>query len=83
MKEKQNSLKTIHKKRTNLLEKEKDLCIVCDCDLYYNDKYTRRIGVLDANNEVCEWRCPDCNSEFDFNDNILYIYGQNSIKGKA
>ena len=83
MKEKQESLKTTHKTKSELIAREKDLCEICDCDLYYNDRYTKRIGVLDSKNEVCEWICPECKSEFDFKDNILYIYGKNSIKGEA
>ena len=33
--------------------------------------------------DIIGWACPSCNSEFDNNDNIMYIYGENYSKGKA
>ena len=43
----------------------------------------QRLGVIDSEREVTGWICPECSSEFDLNDNIVYIYGENSIQGKA
>ena len=63
--------------------KPKDLCKICDSNLYYDKKVTKRIGLLDIHREVKGWICPKCNSEFDLEDNIVYIYGENSIQGKA
>jgi uncharacterized protein with PIN domain len=83
MKEKQESLRTTHENKSELIKHEEDLCEVCDSDLYHNEKYTKRIGMLDSGNKVCGWMCPKCKSEFDFDNKILYIYGQNSVKGKA
>ena len=83
MKEKQNSLRTNPKDKAELIENEVDACEICDGDLYYNEKYTKRVGMLDSGNKVCGWMCPHCKSEFDFDNKILYIYGQNSVKGDA
>ena len=44
METKQNSLPT--KKNKSITKK--DLCPVCDYDLYFNSNYTQRIGVLDG-----------------------------------
>ncbi len=83
MKEKQESLRTTHKSEVELIEREKDLCDICDFDLYHNDRYTKRVGMMDSGNKVTGWMCPSCNSEFDFDNKIVYIYGQNSVKGDA
>ena len=79
METKQSSLPT---KKTKRLKK-KDLCPVCDFNLYFNSKVTQRIGVMDSTKDIVGWICPDCSSEFDLNDNILYIYGENSTQGIA
>ena len=73
---KQNLLRTKKKK-------PKDLCPICDKNLYLNSDFTQRIGLIDSEREVTGWICPECSSEFDLNDNIVYIYGENSIQGKA
>ena len=73
---KQSSLRTKKKK-------PKDLCPICDKNLYLNSDFTKRIGLIDSDREVTGWICPECSSEFDLNDNIVYIYGENSIQGKA
>ena len=64
-------------------KKPKDLCPICDKNLYLNSDFTKRIGLIDSDKEVTGWICPECSSEFDLNDNIVYIYGENSIQGKA
>lgn len=38
---------------------------------------------MDNNGDVNEWKCPFCKSEFDLDDNILYIYGSESDSGLA
>ena len=73
---KHNSLHTKKKKA-------KDPCPICDIDLYLNSNFTQRIGLIDSDREVTGWICPECDSEFDLNDNIVYIYGENSVQGKA
>ena len=73
-------------KQSSLLTKKskpQDLCKICDSNLYYNKKVTKRIGLLDVHREITGWICPKCNSEFDLEDNIVYIYGENSAQGKA
>jgi len=76
----QSSLHT--KKKTKI----KDPCPICDKELYYNEHYSKRVGLFDTNSvnhDVIGWMCPKCNSEFDNNDNIMYIYGENSIQGNS
>ena len=83
MEKKQESLKTTHKSRKELIDYEEDFCQICDYSLYHNERYTKRIGMIDDNNKVIGWMCPECNSEVDLDNNISYIYGKNSIKGDA
>ena len=52
---KQNSLHI--KKKTR---KKRDLCPVCDYNLYFNTKCTQRIGVLDEQKDIISWICPKC-----------------------
>jgi uncharacterized protein YbaR (Trm112 family) len=77
MEAKQSSSDTKKKSR------DRDPCPVCDFDLYYNSDATQRIGIINVKREVLGWICPECDSEFDLDDNIVYIYGEDSIQGKA
>ena len=43
----------------------------------------QRIGVLDESKDIVGWICPECASEFDLNNNIMYIYGEDSAQGEA
>ena len=54
------------KKKKN--HKIKDECPVCDKDLYYNGEISKRVGLLDEDDEVIGWLCPFCKTEFDFNE---------------
>ena len=66
--------------------KSKDPCPVCEKELYHNDYYSKRVGLFDMNStehDIIGWACPKCNSEFDNNDNIMYIYGENFEGGKT
>ena len=52
-------------------------------NLKFNANFTQRIGVLDGTKDIIGWICPECSSEFDLNNNIVYIYGENSAQGEA
>ena len=61
----------------------KDPCPVCNGNLYYDEVVTQRIGIIGDDGSVNEWKCPFCESEFDLDNNILYIYGSESDSGIA
>ena len=63
--------------------KKYDGCPICKQDLYYDEVTTKRIGILNERGQVNEWKCPFCKSEFDLDNNILYIYGSESNSGIA
>ena len=70
----------------NKKTKSKDPCPICDEELHYNSKYSKRIGIFDTSSiqhDVMGWACPHCMSEFDIDDNIMYIYGQDSMQGNS
>lgn len=72
----------------NLLNKvnechDNDRCGVCDNDLYHNEKFTKRIGLVDGNDRVCGWLCPYCNTEFDIDGRVVVLYGDSTIRGEA
>ena len=71
---------------TRKKKKIKDPCPICERELYHNKYYSKRIGLFDVNTEdhdIIGWACPRCKSEFDNNDNIMYIYGEDSIQGNT
>ena len=80
MGKKQNLLHIKKRKQNN-----EDLCPVGEGNLYYNESFTKRIGIVDTtgNHDVIGWICPHCKSEFDKSDNIMYIYGQDYVQGKS
>lgn len=66
--------------------KTKDPCPICGKDLYHNEYYSKRIGLFDVNSpnhNVIGWQCPECSSEFDIKDNIMYIYGEDFNAGET
>ena len=72
--------KKFHKKKT---KSTKDPCPVCDKDLYLNDEYTQRVGLLDDDGDVYGWMCPFCMSEFDIDGVVTRLFRDGKIKGKA
>ena len=80
--ERKQSLSHTRKKKT----KTKDPCPICEEELYYNKSYSLRIGIFDNNSvihDIMGWACPHCSSEFDNDDNIMYIYGQDNMQGNS
>ena len=66
--------------------KVKAPCPVCAKELYYNNHYSKRVGLFDIkslSHDILGWACPHCNSEFDKSDNIVYIYGQDYTLGNS
>ena len=53
-------------------ENTTDPCPVCDKDLYYNDKYTKRIAMVE-DGMVSGWMCPHCYTEFTTTDEVVRL----------
>jgi len=60
------------------------LCPVCDENLYYDNQFTQRVGVLADDDFTIEgWMCPFCRAQFDLDNNLLYINPQDIQVGNA
>jgi len=64
-------------------EKAIDPCPVCDSELYFGKDLTKRCGLLTKFDEIVGWLCPYCKSEFDADDNIVEIFTNLVMKGRA
>ena len=85
MEEKQNYSEKPKKKPKKFKrgKSTKDLCPVCDENLYLDTEFTQRVGLLDDEDDVYGWMCPFCRSEFDVDGEILRIFRDGKIKGDA
>ena len=80
MEKKQTCLHTQKKKK----KKNKDLCPVCDENLYYTSDTTQRVGLLAEDDYSIEgWMCPFCKSRFDVKDNLVNINYSDISIGRA
>ena len=61
----------------------KDNCPICRCDLYLNKKISKRVGILNEFDEVDEWMCPYCDSQFEINGKPTELYGTMNVEGEA
>ena len=71
------------KKKNKLYNGKEDFCPVCEENLYHDEITSQRIGILEKDGTIESWKCPKCYSEFDLDNNILYIYGSDIEVGKA
>ena len=60
-----------------------DPCPVCKEELYLNEEYTQRIGLIDDFDEVIGWLCPHCKTEYDTDTKIVRFLGSPEIGGEA
>ena len=64
-------------------KKPADPCPICNKELYLNNDFTQRVGLLGNFDEVVGWLCPHCKSEFDTDDHLTKFLGENGIRGEA
>ena len=60
-----------------------DPCPVCKEELYLDDQYTQRIGLIADFDKVIGWLCPHCKTEYDNDTKIVRFLGDSSIGGEA
>tara|TARA_X000001388_G_C2199071_1_gene110548 strand:- start:640 stop:789 length:150 start_codon:yes stop_codon:yes gene_type:complete len=48
-----------------------------------NSDFSKKVGILGPNKKIIGWMCPKCNTEFDYKDRIMYIYGEDFEHGEA
>ena len=61
----------------------KDCCPICKNSLYLDNKVSRRVGILNEFDEVDEWMCPYCETQFTLNDRPTMLYGKMNVEGEA
>jgi len=63
---------------------KKDLCKVCDENLYYNADFSRRIGLVDEDCNILGWMCPFCGSEFTEDNKLMKLKLEyDGVEGQA
>ena len=78
MEKRQMSLHTQKKKKI------KDLCPVCDENLFFDNYTTQRVGLLARDDFTVEgWMCPHCDSRFDLDNNLVQISPKHIDIGRA
>ena len=60
-----------------------DPCPVCKEELYLDNEFTQRIGLLDDFDKIIGWMCPHCKSEFDVDNHLTKFLGEGNIRGEA
>ncbi len=60
-------------------EEEEDLCPMCKESLYLNEEFSKRIGLVDENDEPYGWMCPHCKGMFDENSVLMGIHGMDEM----
>ena len=70
---------SLHTQRRN----HKDFCPICKNSLYLNTKISKRVGILNEFDEVEEWMCPYCETQFNLNDKPTMLYGTMNVEGEA
>ena len=69
-------------KKKSKSKESSDNCPVCSKNLYLNEEYTQRVGIVDEDHEVLGWMCPHCKSEFDADSKLIKLMGF-TTKGEA
>ena len=78
MEKRPTSLHTQKKKKS----KKRDLCPVCDENLYFDNN--TRVGLLARDDFTVEgWMCPHCDSRFDLDNNLVQISPKHIDIGRA
>ena len=60
-----------------------DPCPICSKDLYLDDTFTQRVGLLGDADDVIGWLCPHCRSEFDVDEHLTRYKGEDGMTGEA
>ena len=61
----------------------KDNCPICQKSLYLDSKFSKRVGILNEYDEVEEWMCPYCETQFTLNNKPTVLYGKMNVEGEA
>jgi hypothetical protein len=68
------------KKKNSIIQ---DLCPACEKNLYLNGDVSKRIGIVDDDDDVIGWLCPYCKTQFDFDEKVVDLMASEEIRGEA
>ena len=60
-----------------------DPCPICNVELFFDETTSKRCAILDANNNVVGWLCPNCKSEFENDDTVVDLFTNLEVKGES
>ena len=63
--------------------KRQDNCPICKNNLYLDNIVSKRVGIVNEFDEVEEWMCPYCDSQFTLKDKPTVLYGKMNVEGEA
>ena len=63
--------------------KRNDSCPICKKSLYLDSTVSKRVGILNEFDEVEEWMCPFCETQFNLKDKPTVLYGTMNVEGEA
>ena len=81
--EKNQNLSPMQNEKKTKDQDSTDPCPVCKEELYLNEEYTQRIGLVNDFEEVIGWLCPHCKTEYDIDTKIVRFLGDSGIRGEA
>ena len=81
--EKNQSLSPMQNEKKTKDQDSTDPCPVCKEELYLNEEYTQRVGLVNDFEEVIGWLCPHCKTEYDTDTKIVRFLGSPEIGGEA
>ena len=81
--ENNQNLSPMQNEKKTETEDSTDPCPVCKEELYLNEEYTQRIGLVNDFEEVIGWLCPHCKTEYDTDTKIVRFLGDSCIGGEA
>lgn len=64
-------------------KKPVDPCPICSKELYLDEQFTQRVGLLGDYDDVIGWLCPHCSSEFDTDNHLTKFLGEDGLRGEA
>ena len=70
---------SLHTQKRN----RKDNCPICKRNLYLDNRMSKRVGILNEFDEVEEWMCPYCDSQFTLTNKPTVLYGTMNVEGEA
>ncbi len=63
--------------------KVEDPCKVCGSELHFDEVASKRVAILDDNEEITGWLCPHCRTEYDNSDNIVTLLSHIMQEGES